>query len=156
MLKNNLQKQAQDAMRSGDSVRVSTLRLLSSALHNEEIAKQRDLTEEEEVAIIRRQIKQRQEAIEALRFAQDKLTSSSSADLVMRVEKEGQEAEILKKLLPEQMGEAELNEIVNNVVGELGVSEFGRVMGEVMKRVGGKADGKVVVEIVQKRLSTKH
>jgi uncharacterized protein YqeY len=151
-MKEELKKQTIAAMKSGDTLRVSTLRLLSNAIHNEEIAKQRELTPEEEVAIIRRQLKQRDEAILALRQAQGKLTSSSPADLVMRIEREEQEAVILREFLPEEMSEENLGKIVEEVIAEAETPDFGRVMGAVMAKVGGRVDGGVVARMVQLKL----
>lgn len=152
MLRDELRKQITDALKSGDSTRVSTLRLLANALHNEEIAKHGQLTPEDEIAVVKRQLKQREEAVEALRQAQGKLTTASSADLESRADKEGQEAEILKEYLPEQMSVEQIGELVDQVVKELETKEFGQVMGEVMKRVGGKADGKLVAAEVKSKL----
>lgn len=139
MLKDGLQKQINEALKAGDAVRVSTLRLLHNALHNEEIAKQAPLTEDDEVVIVKRQLKQREEAIEAYQ----------KAERAESAEKEKKEAVILKEFLPEQMSEEQIGEVVDQVIGELGTQEFGRVMGEVMKRAGGKADGKIVAQQVK-------
>lgn len=154
MIADTLPERTKDALKKGDVVRVSTLRLLSNALHNEEIAKQRELTEEEELGVVRRQLKQREEAVEAYK----KGGRPESA------EKEKREAEILKEFLPAspslggpaQMPEEEVEKIVEQVVAEIGTSgpsDFGRVMGAVMARVKGQADGKIVAEAVRKKLS---
>lgn len=152
MIKNTIQQNIQNAMKSGDAIRVSTLRLLSNAIHNEEIAKQSDLTEEEELALVRRQLKQREEAVEALRQAQGKHTSATPKDLENRVEKEKQEAEILKEFQPQQMPESDLSELVDKVISELDTNDFGSVMKAVMAEVNGKADGKTISRIVAEKL----
>lgn len=155
MIQENLVKQVQEAMKAGDELRVSTLRLLSNALHNEEIDKRRELTGEEELAVVRRQIKQREEAVEALRQAQSKLTSSSEADLKVRIGQETKEAEILKEFLPPVMSEQEVTQVVDEVISQVGQQAgFGGIMGQVMGRVGGKADGKLVAEIVKSKLGS--
>lgn len=146
MIADTLSEQIKEALKKGDSVRVSTLRLLSNSIHNEEIAKQRELTEEEETGVVRRQLKQREEAAEAY----EKGGRPESA------KKEKQEAEILKGFLPAQMSDEELSELVNQLIGELGASgptDFGKVMGAVVARVKGKADGKAVAEAVRKKLT---
>lgn len=156
MIKDELTTRINDALKAGDDIRVSTLRLLSNALHNEEIAKQKELSEEEELQIVRRQLKQRDEAIEALRQAQGKLTSASQEDLEARLKKEAQEAEILKEFLPAQMVTEELEKIVEQVISEVGASgpqDFGKVMGQVMARVKGQADGNKVAEVVKQKLT---
>lgn len=88
MIRNGLSTQINEALKKGDSLRVSTLRLLSNALHNEEIAKQGELTEDEESVVVQRQIKQREEAIEAY----EKAGRQELAD------KEKQELNILQEL----------------------------------------------------------
>lgn len=142
MLKDELQKQTSDALKAGDSVRVSTLRLLANALHNEEIAKLAPLSEEDGVAIVKRQLKQREEAIQAYR----KAGRSESA------EKEGQEATILKEFLPTQLTEREITQIVERIITDSGSQEFGVVMKQVMEEARGKADGKMVSDIVRQTL----
>lgn len=146
MIADTLPEQIKEALKKGDSVRVSTLRLLSNSLHNEEIAKQRKLTGEEELVIVRRELKRREEAAEAY----EKGGRPESA------EKEKQEAEILKEFLPAQMSEEKLSELVNQLISELGASsqtDFGKVMGAAVAKVKGKADGKSVAEVIRKRLS---
>lgn len=145
MLKNKIGDQTREALKGRDEVRVSTLRLLLSALNYEEIAKQRELTSEEEIIIVRRQLKQREEAIEAY----------EKGGRVEAAEKEKQEAEILKEFLPAQMDEEELNGIVDQAIKESeasGQQDFGKVMQVVMGKVGGRVDGKTVAEKVKKRL----
>lgn len=152
MIINTLQTEIKEALKAGDDIRVSTLRLLSNALHNEEIAKQKELTEEEELQIVRRQLKQREEAIEAY-------TKGGRPTLA---EKEKKEAEILKGFLlaspaggPAQMGAEELEKIMEQTISETGASgmqDFGRVMGAVMGKVKGKVDGKAVGEMVKQKL----
>ncbi|MDO8503479.1 MAG: GatB/YqeY domain-containing protein [bacterium] len=145
MITDTLNEQIKEALKKGDNIRVSTLRLLSNALHNEWIAKQKDLTEEDENAVLRRQAKQREEAIEAY----DKGGRTEAA------EKERQELAILKEFLPAQMSQEELIKIVDQVILEVkpaGSQDFGRVMGAVMGKVAGKADGKAVAEAVRRKL----
>lgn len=144
MIKDRIAKDLKEALKKGDAVRVSTLRLLSNSIHNEEIAKQKELIEEEEAAVVRRELKKREEAIGAY----EKGGRPESA------EKEKKEAEILKEFLPAQMSEEELGRVVEQVISEVGTSgpaDFGKVMGMVMAKVAGKADGKMVAEMVRKK-----
>lgn len=146
MIKDRITQELKEALKAGDAVRVSTLRLLSNALHNEEIAKQKELTEEEEIGVVRRQLKQREEAADAYK----KGGRPESA------EKEKQEAEILKEFLPAQMSGEELDRSVEEIIAQVGAAgpqDFGKVMGAVVARVKGRADGKVVAEIVRQKLS---
>lgn len=145
MIADTLPEQTKDALKKGDAVRVSTLRLLSNSIHNEEIAKQKGLTEEEEIAVVRRELKRREEAIEAY----EKGGRPESA------EKEKKEAGILKEFLPKQMSEEELSGLVDQLISELGASsqaDFGKVMGAVVAKIKGQADGKTVAEIVRQKL----
>lgn len=146
MIKDDLQNRIKEALKAGDDIRVSTLRLLSNALHNEEIVKQKELSEEEELQIVRRQLKQREEAIELYE-------KGGRPELA---EKEKQEAEILKEFLPAQMNNEELARIVEQTIAEVGASspqDFGKVMGAVMARVKGQADGKTIADVVKQKLS---
>lgn len=146
MIKDKVAEDLKEALKGGDIVRVSTLRLLSNALHNEEIAKQKELTEEEELAVVRRELKRREEAVEAY----EKGGRPESA------EKEKKEAEILKEFLPAQMSSEELAKIVEQVISEVGASgqqDFGKVMGAVMEKAKGQVDGKVVAQVVRQKLT---
>lgn len=146
MITKTLSEQIKEALKKGDSIRISTLRLLSGALHNEEIAKQKGLSEEEEITIVRRELKKREEAAEAYR----KGGRPEAAD------KEEKEAEILKEFLPAQMPEKELVKIVEQVISQTSASgpqDFGKVMGAVVARVKGQADGKVVARVVREKLN---
>src|SRR5690349_21271623 len=123
------------AMKSGDKRRVSTLRLVLSALKNERINAQRELTAEEAEAVLRRAVKQRKEAI-------DVYESGGRADLA-GAEKE--EMAILEAYLPQAMPEAELEETVRAIIREKGLSsgrDVGALMKELMARHRGRVDGK--------------
>lgn len=146
MIKDSLQERIKEALKSKDAIRASTLRLLLSGLNYELIAKQHGLSEEEELAVVRRQLKQREEAVESY----EKGGRPESA------KKERQEAEILKEFLPAQLSEQEVSELVDRLIGELGASgtqDFGKVMSAVMAKTAGRADGKVVAEIVKQELT---
>lgn len=145
MLQEQLKTDLFAAMKAKDSAKVSTLRFLLSAINNKQIELQRDLTDEDIVAVIGHQIKERKESIEAF-------TAGNRQDLV---DKEKHEMEILSGYMPEQMPEAELEQIVSQMIKETGAAgpaDFGKVMGAVMARVKGKADGNTVSGIVKKLL----
>ncbi|MEJ2348045.1 MAG: GatB/YqeY domain-containing protein [Patescibacteria group bacterium] len=146
MIKDSIKKQIIEAMKAKDEIKLSTLKLLSSALHNAEIEKQRDLTEEEEIEIVKREAKKRKDAIEA--YEKAKATD--------RAEKEKKELAILQEYLPEEMPDSELEKIVDEVISETKASsmqDMGRVIGAVMGKAKGKADGKKVSEMVRSKLS---
>lgn len=146
MLVPNISKMIAEAMKAHDEIRLSTLRLLSSALNYEFIAKQHVLTEEEEIVVVKHEAKKRKEAIEAY----------TKAGALERAEKEQKELTILQEFLPPEMPDEEIEKVVNETVKEMNVStiaEMGKVMGMVMGKLKGKADGNRVKEFVQKALS---
>jgi uncharacterized protein YqeY len=133
------------AMKSGDKRRVSTLRLLLSVLKNEKINSQRELTDEEAEAIIRRAVKQRKESIEVYE-------RTGRADLAAG---EKEELAILEAYLPQAMSDAELEETIRGIVKEKGFSsakDIGQLMKELMARHRGRADGKRAQEIARRLL----
>lgn len=146
MLKQDIEQQLKEALKSREELRLSTLRFLLSAVKNEEIAKQKEATDEDVITVVQRQIKQRKESIEAY-------TNGNRPELA---EKEKQELEILSKFLPQQMTEDEIKKIVDEVIASLPENEkknFGKVMGIVMVRVKGKAEGSLVSKVVKEVLS---
>jgi hypothetical protein len=144
MIADKLQTMIGEAMKAHDEVRTSTLRLLSSAFNYERIEKQHDLTEEEEIAVIRKQAKQRKDSIDAYK----------KAGATDRAEKESSELKILQEFLPPEMDEGELEKIIDESIKELGASSLGD-MGKVIGMVKGKAssaDGAKIAEIVKQKL----
>lgn len=133
--------------------RLSILRMLKSAIKNAEIEKRTksgagedaSLTDDEVMALLRRQVKQLEEAM--IDFQK-----GNRADLV---EKNQGELKIIKAYLPRAMGEEELQALVDATLKELGevsAKDLGKIMGAVMKKAGGKADGNKVRETVLKKL----
>ena len=134
------------AVKGGEKRRVSTLRLLLAALKNERIQLQRDLTEEEIEAALRRAVKQRREAIE-------QYAKGGRPDLVAA---ETEELEILQAYLPQELSEGELESAIRGLVAEKSLSspkDVGLVMKEVMARYRGRVDGKRAQEIARRLLS---
>lgn len=145
-LKDKLTDEMKDAMRSQDKVRLSTIRLLLSAVKNKEIDLKANLTDEEVIETITSQVKQRKDSIE-------QFTNAGRLDLV---EKEEAELKILQGFLPEQLTPEEIDSEVEKAVAEAeasGMKDLGKVMKLLMPRVAGRADGKVVSEKVRERLS---
>jgi uncharacterized protein YqeY len=143
MLLETIQKDLTEGLKGKNEAVVSTLRLLLSEIHNRQIEKQAELTDEDVVGVLRKEVKKRQEAIEAY----EKGGRQELAD------KEKQELEILSKYLPQEMSPQELEKIVKEVINEVGVQgpgDFGKVMGVVMGRVKGRIDGAKVSEVVKK------
>jgi len=144
MLK-KIENDVKDAMRAGDKPRVSTLRLLLSALKNEKIQAHRDLTDEEVEAVIRRGVKQRKDSIE-------QYAKGGRQDLV---DAEQAEMEILQAYLPQGPSEQELESAVKSIIADRSLTskkEMGTVMKELMTRYKGKVDGRQAQEIAQRLL----
>lgn len=146
MLTVKVKKQMMEAMKAKDEIRLSTLKLLSAALHNAKIAKLDDLNHEEEIEVVQKESKKRKDSIEAY----------EKAGAQERADKEKEELKILQEYLPKEMGDKELTKIVKEVISASGaenIKDFGNVMGKVMGKVKGQADGKRVAEIVKKSLA---
>jgi len=115
-------------------LRLSTIRLLNADIKNVEIMKKAELTDEEVIAVIQRQIKSRKDSIE-------QYGKGGRRDLV---EKEEKEAAVLLDYLPEQLSDEELKTLVEEAIRETGATspkDMGKVMGALMPRVKGKAEG---------------
>ncbi|GAA3020956.1 GatB/YqeY domain-containing protein [Tetragenococcus solitarius] len=134
------------AMKNRDKESLQVIRMLKASLQNEKINLGRDLTEEEELTIISREMKQRR----------DSLAEFEEVGRKDLAEKTKGEIAIVEKYLPAQLSEEDLREIVKNAVEQTGASsskDFGKVMGVVMPQVKGKADGKQVNAIVKELLN---
>lgn len=145
-LKDRLSDDMKDAMRAQDKDRLSTIRMLLSAVKYKEIDLGKKLTDEEVVETITSQVKQRRDSIE--QFAK-----AGRADLV---EKEEAELRMLQGYLPEQLTPGEIDAEIEKAVNEAGASgmkDLGKVMKLLMPKVSGRADGKLVSDKVRERLS---
>lgn len=141
-----IEENLKTALKSGDKKRVSTLRLLLAALKNEKIQSQRELTEEEVEAAIRRAVKQRREAIEQYRRGgREDLAASEEAELA-----------ILEAYLPKGLSEAELEQAIRGIIAEKGYAsgkDVGLVMKELMAQHRGRVDGKRAQEMARAMLN---
>jgi len=141
-LKAEIQDAVKTAMKSGDSVTLSTLRLLLSAIHYEEIRARKELNAEEIQKTVSSLSKQRTEAIELFR-------KGGREDLA---KKEEAELKILQRFLPQQLSETEVQDLIRESIDEVGaqgVQDLGKVMKQVMPKVGGRSDGKRVNEMAR-------
>jgi len=141
-LKAEIQDAVKTAMKSGDSVTLSTLRLLLSAIHYEEIRARKELNAEEIQKTVSTLSKQRTEAIELFR-------KGGREDLA---NKEEAELKILQRFLPQQLSETEVQDLIRESIDEVGaqgVQDLGKVMKQVMPKVGGRSDGKRVNEMAR-------
>ncbi len=144
-LTEKLFEEQKEAMKAKDRFRLSVIRMLRAELQNGAIAKNDALDENEELAILTREVKKRQEA----------LNDYQRANRQELLDDLNREIEILKKYLPEQLSEDELNQMVREAIAESGAEtkrDMGKVMSLLMPKVKGKADGGMVREIVENLL----
>lgn len=140
-----LSTQIKEAMKSGDRVRLQTLRLLATSVRNREIELGRDLTEDDLAAVATREVKRRKEAAEAFE-------AGGRPELA---EKERAEQQVLGAYVPEQLSEDEVRTAVDEAIAATGASgpgDLGKVMGQVMGRLKGRVDGTEVNRLVRERL----
>jgi uncharacterized protein YqeY len=144
-LRENIDADIVNALKSGAKDKLSTLRMLSAALKNKQIDKRRQLTEEEVAETVRSLIKQRKDSIE-------QFGKGGRQDLV---DKETAEVAVLEVYLPQQMSREEIELMVRDVVAQTsaqGAKDMGKVMKALIPLVGGRADGKLVSELVKQTL----
>ncbi|PSQ95783.1 MAG: glutamyl-tRNA amidotransferase [Bacteroidetes bacterium SW_9_63_38] len=142
-----LTEDLKDAMRNKDKVRRRTLRSLRSALKNKEIDQREEgaetaLSEQEQLAVLRKQVNQRKDAIEQYEDA-------GREDLV---EREQAELDVLDEYMPDALSDDELEEILQAIIDDVGaesMADMGAVMGRAMDRLKGRVDGGRVQETVQ-------
>ena len=130
------------AMKDKDKARKDALSLLLSALKNKAIDKRADLTEDEETAVIFREIKQAQETID-----------TTPADRVQTIEEAKLRMSVYSEFVPKLMGEDEIREVIAAVLAELAIEkptakDKGKIMKTLMPRVKGKADGSLVNQVL--------
>ena len=130
------------AMKAGDKPTKESLSMLLSALKNKDIDKRADLTEEEEIQVVLKEIKQTKETLE--------MTPADRADIIDECTRR---IAVLEQYAPKLMDEAEIRHIINATLSELGIDsptakDKGRIMKVLMPKVKGKADGKLVNQMI--------
>jgi uncharacterized protein YqeY len=133
------------AMKAQEKERLSTIRMLQSALKNEQIHLGHELSDEEAMSVIRKAVKQRLDSIEQF----------TNAGRLEMAEKERSEMELLKAYLPPELSEDELESGIRDIITTIGAQskkDMGKVMKEATARFKGRVDGKKVQEIVQRLL----
>ena len=137
----DLQKDLQNAMRARDMEKVYVLRGVIAAIKNAKIDKQvKDLPEAEVVALMRKEVSKRVEAIE---FAE-------KAGRTETAEQNRAEKAILDAYLPQQMDAAQLEEAIRSLSEELGTTQIGPLMAALRQRYSGNYDGKLASELIKK------
>jgi uncharacterized protein YqeY len=133
------------AMKAQEKERLSVLRMLQSALKNEQINVGHELSDEEAMSVIRKAVKQRQDSIE-------QYTNGGRSELA---DKERSEMELLKIYLPPELTEAELESGLRDIIASTGAQskkDLGKVMKEATARFKGRVDGKKIQEVVGRLL----
>jgi uncharacterized protein YqeY len=133
------------AMKAQEKDRLSTLRMLQSALKNEQISLGHELSDEEAMSVIRKAVKQRQDSIEQY----------SNAGRSELADKERAEMDLLRTYLPAEMSEDELESGLREIIASTGAQskkDIGKVMKEATARYKGRADGKKIQEVVSRLL----
>ena len=147
-LLNSLTEELKAAMRAKDSLKLEALRAIKSAvlLAKTATAGDNDLTEEEEIKLLQKLVKQRKDS--AVIFKEqnrDDLATPEEA-----------QAEVINQFLPKQLSQQEIEQIVDEIVaktGAQGMKDMGKVMGMASKEMVGKADGKTISTIVKQKLN---
>ncbi|HJG84055.1 MAG TPA: GatB/YqeY domain-containing protein [Weissella thailandensis] len=133
------------AMKAKDKETLSVIRMVKSALSNEQIQLGHDLTPDEEMTVLSREMKQRVEELASYQEA-------NRDDLAQNIQ---QQIDVLNQYMPKQLSETEVEDIVKETISEVGATskaDMGKVMGALMPKVKGKADGKLVSQKVQSLL----
>lgn len=147
MLEEKIFSDYKEAMKAKDSLKSSVLSFLRADIINTAIAKKKNALDDNEIiAVIRKQIKARQDSIE-------QFTKGGRSDLA---DKEVKELEILKNYLPQEMGADEIKKIIEEAVSSTaaaGLKDMGRVMKEAAAKTAGRADAKLLSDLVRERLS---
>ena len=141
-----IENELKQARLAREDDRRDALILILSSLRSAEKELQRPLSEDEELQVLQRERKKRVEAFEAF----------EAAGREEQADKEDFELEVLEEFMPDPLSEDELDEIVDDVIAEVGATslrDIGRVMADVMPRVSGKADGSAVSQIVREKLA---
>jgi len=147
-LKEKLQSDLTDAIRSKDAIKSGTIRMLLAAITNEEVAGKsaKVLSDAEVITVLSREAKKRREAVEAY-------TNAKRDDLA---NKEKEEAAVIALYLPEQLSEADIKKLITDAIAETNVAGpagMGLVMKVLQPKIAGKADGGLVSSLVKAALS---
>lgn len=148
MLEDKILNDYKEAMKSRDTLKSSTLSFLRADMLNQATAKKKDkLDDPEIVAVIKKQIKQRQDSIE-------QFTKGNRLEMA---EKEKKELEMLRAYLPPELSVEQIKVLIEEAIvatGAGGMKDMGRLMKELTVKISGCADGKLVSDLVRQRLST--
>lgn len=145
-IKNQLQDALKEAMKAGQDLRKTTLRMALASIKNAEIEARGELDDDLILNLLQKEVKARQETIEGAQQAK-------RLDLIEKAEKE---IAVINEFLPQPLSQDELRALVAEAIqeaGASGMSDMGKVMGLLMPKIRGKADGKEANQIVRELLS---
>jgi uncharacterized protein YqeY len=145
-LEERLVDEMKQAMKTNDKLRLSTIRMIRTAVKNKEIEQRKKLDDDGIVRVIQGMVRKGEESIEQFKLG-------GRMDLV---EKETKEIEILKSYLPKPLSQEEILKIIDQTIEETKASslkDLGKVMKSVMPKLGGRAEGAVINQLVKERLS---
>ena len=141
-----IEDELKEAMRARDQERTDTLRMTLASLRSAEKELQRPLKEDEELQVLQRERKRRNEAADAFR----------EGDRAEQADKEERELAVIEEFMPEPMSEEDVERIIDDAIAETGATslrDLGRVMADVMPQVAGRADGSTVSQLVREKLA---
>ncbi|GAE26970.1 transamidase GatB domain protein [Halalkalibacter wakoensis JCM 9140] len=141
-----LNQDMKNAMKNKEKDRLSVIRMVKSSLQNEKYKLGRELTDDDSLTVLNRELKQRKDSLHEFEQANREDLASKLRDEIV----------VLEDYMPEQLSEEEVTQIVQETISEVGAStkgDMGKVMGAIMPKVKGKADGGLVNRLVQQHLS---
>jgi uncharacterized protein YqeY len=144
-LKDRIQQEMKDAMRSGDKPRLGTIRLILAAIKQKEVDERIELGDAEVTGVLDKMAKQRRESI-------SQFEQAGRDDLVQQ---EAFELTLIQEYLPEQLSEAEINALIDAAMSDTGASsikDMGKVMGQLKPKLQGRADMGAVSALIKARL----
>ena len=141
-----LMDEMKQAMKSNDKLRLSTIRMIRTAVKNKEIEQRKTLDDDTIMRVIQGMVRKGEESVEQFKLG-------GRMDLV---EKETKEIEILKSYLPKALSQEEVLKIIDQTIEEteaLSLKDLGKVMKSVMAKLGGRAEGSLINQLVKERLT---
>ncbi len=144
MIKNRIEDDLKEALKSKDAVAADALRMLKARIKNDEIAKQKEFDDDQVVEIIFSEVKKRNDSVEAF----------EKGGRMELAEKEKREITVLQKYLPQQLGEDEIRKIIEETISgqNFSAADFGKAMAAVMPKLKGKAQGSAISKVLKEIL----
>lgn len=145
-LVDRLNQDMKQAMKARDKVRLSVIRMIKTSLQNESIKHGKELSEDEALTVLTRELKQRKDSLQEFERA-------GRQDLIDSVQ---EEIAIVNSYMPEQLSADELQTLIDETISEVGAktkADMGKVMKAVMPKVKGRADGSQISHLVQSKLN---